>query len=104
VNASDLPGSPDIVFDELRKAVFVNGCFWHAHSCRTSTITSLLAARGGYWREKFAGNKRRDGEALERLRSLGWDVLTVWECECDDERRLRARLAQFLREALVAIP
>jgi DNA mismatch endonuclease Vsr len=31
----DLPGSPDCCFVLLRyqAVVFVNGCFWHGHSC-----------------------------------------------------------------------
>ncbi len=101
-NASDLPGSPDIAFDELRKVVFVHGCFWHAHSCKASRITGALAAGDDFWREKFEGNQRRDEEAERRLRELGWEVLTVWECESRDERALRERLAGFLGEAVAA--
>lgn len=26
-----LPGSPDIAWIGKKKAIFVNGCFWHAH-------------------------------------------------------------------------
>ena len=28
-----LPGTPDLVFPRLRKAINVNGCFWHLHGC-----------------------------------------------------------------------
>ena len=35
LNVSNLPGSPDIAHKDRRKAIFVNGCFWHYHSgCR----------------------------------------------------------------------
>src|SRR5262245_17449641 len=33
LHRADLPGRPDIVIPSLRLAVFVNGCFWHRHSC-----------------------------------------------------------------------
>lgn len=29
---SDLPGKPDIVMKGRRIAIFVHGCFWHAHA------------------------------------------------------------------------
>jgi DNA mismatch endonuclease Vsr len=29
----DLPGSPDVVLLRYQAVVFVNGCFWHGHSC-----------------------------------------------------------------------
>jgi DNA mismatch endonuclease Vsr len=29
MNDGSLPGSPDLVFEGGRLAVFVNGCFWH---------------------------------------------------------------------------
>ena len=28
-NATDLPGKPDIVFDDARTTLFVDGDFWH---------------------------------------------------------------------------
>jgi len=34
-NDARLPGKPDIVLPKYKTAIFVNGCFWHAHeSCR----------------------------------------------------------------------
>ena len=27
----DLPGAPDITFAKRKKAIFINGCFWHQH-------------------------------------------------------------------------
>jgi len=95
-NASDLPGSPDIAFDELQKVVFVHGCFWHAHSCKASGITGPLAAGDDFWRAKFEANQRRDAEAERGLREMGWDVLTVWECESRNAAALVARLALFI--------
>jgi DNA mismatch endonuclease (patch repair protein) len=34
LHRTDLPGTPDLTFPGLRKAIFVHGCFWHRHDCR----------------------------------------------------------------------
>ena len=31
-----LPGKPDIVFPSRRIALFVHGCFWHGHECKSA--------------------------------------------------------------------
>ena len=37
-NYKKLPGRPDIVFVSKKIAIFVNGCFWHAHTgCQKAT-------------------------------------------------------------------
>jgi len=92
-----LPGTPDIVFASRKKAVFVNGCFWHGHTC----------ARGGrvpktnsdYWISKVARNRARDMSARRRLKASGWNVLVLWECELRDEARLLKRLIGFLSQS-----
>lgn len=33
INVSNLPGKPDIVLPKYNTVIFVNGCFWHRHSC-----------------------------------------------------------------------
>src|SRR6478609_6430348 len=79
LHVNDLPGKPDIVLPKYRIAIFVHGCFWHHHArCRNATFPTT---RSIFWRSKILGNKRRDAKAVRQLRSLGWDVLTVWECE-----------------------
>src|SRR5690606_17349794 len=91
----DLPGSPDLVFPRLRKAIFVHGCFWHRHpGCARATSPKT---RAEYWQEKFLRNVARDAARLTELRELGWDVLVVWECETTNQRALAATLLSFLR-------
>jgi DNA mismatch endonuclease (patch repair protein) len=75
----DLPGRPDIVLPRHRLAIFVHGCFWHQHpDCR---LASRPKTRQDYWGPKLAGNVSRDQIAQESLRSLGWRVAVVWECD-----------------------
>jgi DNA mismatch endonuclease, patch repair protein len=77
-----LPGRPDIVLPGHRIAIFVHGCFWHRHSgCRYTTMPTTNAE---FWKRKFFGNVLRDEAKAESLESLGWTVLTMWECETRD--------------------
>ena len=72
-----LPGSPDLVFPRRRLAVFVHGCFWHAHACRAGRAP---ATRTDYWLPKRAENRARDARKIAALEALGWRVAVVWEC------------------------
>ena len=50
LHAQKLPGRPDIVFRNRRKAIFVHGCFWHQHEgCRAATVPKTRTA---YWMRK----------------------------------------------------
>ena len=77
LNKRDLPGKPDIVFENLKKVIFVHGCFWHHHGC---PLSSIPKTREDYWLEKFEQNKRRDFLNKQKLKKLGWRVFEVWEC------------------------
>lgn len=92
----DLPGTPDIVFPSRHKAIFVNGCFWHAHGCR---LGQPPKSRRKYWAAKFERNKCRDRKNLAELRSLGWRAITVWQCQGKFPNRLAGRLGSFLGPA-----
>lgn len=85
-----LPGKPDIVLPARRTVVFVHGCFWHQHgNCQFAVMPKT---RPEFWAKKLGRNVERDHENVRALRSLGWAVLTVWECELVDPAGLRRRL------------
>ncbi len=90
-----LPGSPDIVFKGRKIVLFVNGCFWHGHSCLGKR--GKPATHKKFWTEKITRNKARDKRVVAELRRDGWHVMTIWECELKNEERLRARLDRFLK-------
>jgi DNA mismatch endonuclease (patch repair protein) len=79
LHVKSLPGCPDLAFPSRRKALFINGCFWHGHTC--SRGSRLPKANRDYWGKKIARNRERDSHNIEGLKALGWRVLTVWECE-----------------------
>lgn len=99
LHRKDLPGTPDIVFPERRKAVLVHGCFWHRHNgCRFAYVPKT---RTEFWKRKFDQNVTRDQKARRDLRKLGWKVLVVWECELRKLDRLQKRLVAFVEGARV---
>jgi DNA mismatch endonuclease (patch repair protein) len=77
LNARDLPGCPDILLPRHRTAIFVNGCFWHAHRCRYFKKPGVNA---GFWVDKLKANVSRDRRHVAELRRSGWRVIVVWEC------------------------
>ena len=94
LHRQDLPGRPDLVFVSRRKVLFVNGCFWHMHSgCSRARVP---VTNSDFWRSKLERNRQRDAESLAALRDLGWETLTVWECELRNLDTLLTRIASFL--------
>lgn len=91
-----LPGKPDLVFASRKKVIFVHGCFWHQHAKLDCLDGRLPKSNAEYWREKLQRNVARDKKNAELLRDMGWDVLTIWECETKDEALLRDKISTFM--------
>jgi G:T-mismatch repair DNA endonuclease (very short patch repair protein) len=55
-----------------------------------------------YWSPKLTRNKARDATHARKLRTLGWRVLVIWDCEAadanTDAKRLVPKLRRFLGE------
>jgi len=94
-NVRSLPGSPDFANRRRRWAVFVQGCFWHAHTgCRRATTPR---ANREFWIAKFARNRGRDAEAVRALRRMGFRVVLIWECELEDAERHLSKVLEASR-------
>jgi DNA mismatch endonuclease (patch repair protein) len=93
LHRSDLPGCPDIVFPKRYRIIFVNGCFWHGHSCKRARLPET---RPEYWGAKIQKTVERDQRHRKELTKLGWRVLTIWECQLKDIANIKRRVAGFL--------
>jgi DNA mismatch endonuclease (patch repair protein) len=93
LHVRELPGCPDLVFPGRKKVVFINGCYWHGHTCEAA---ALPASNRAYWKGKQERNAARDKRNTGALRRAGWGVATVWECEIKKAERVQARLVRFL--------
>nr|WP_295559204.1 very short patch repair endonuclease [uncultured Hyphomicrobium sp.] len=91
----DLPGAPDLVFPSRRKVIFVHGCFWHRHDCPDGR--KIPRSKPEYWIPKLERNKQRDKTSVAQLEKLGWQTLTLWECQLKDLDQLRGAITQFLQ-------
>lgn len=97
-NVSSLPGKPDIVLSKYKTAVFVNGCFWHAHKdCKWFVPPK---SNTDFWTKKFEYNINRDQKNYDQLEKMGWKVIILWECEIRHKNKEEAleRLAASIAE------
>jgi len=72
-------GIPDIALPRKKRAVFIDGDFWHGY--RYNKGKSRLPKK--YWRAKIEGNMDRDRKDRAKLKREGWRVLRVWEHEIE---------------------
>jgi DNA mismatch endonuclease (patch repair protein) len=91
VHVKELPGHPDVVLPKFKTVLLINGCFWHQHA--DCEFAYMPKSRKSFWTKKLRGNVERDAIKSEALRTLGWRVETVWECELGDLETLSRRLA-----------
>ena len=77
------PGTPDIVLPKYHTAIFVHGCFWHQHkNCKNATRPKTNTE---FWNKKLERNILNDQKHLRELREQGWKVITIWECELEND-------------------
>ena len=71
-------GHPDVWLPKYRTAIFINGCFWHAHEgCRYFRIPENNRA---FWKDKLNKNQQRDKRVISELGEQDIRVVVVWEC------------------------
>lgn len=84
IHSKKLPGSPDIVLPKYKAVIFIHGCFWHGHNCKSG---KLPATNKEFWEPKIAKNQARDRLVLKELKEQGWKILTIWECSLKGSRK-----------------
>lgn len=95
-HARTLPGTPDIVFTARKKAIFVHGCFWHAHDDPNCPDNHRPQSNADYWNPKLDRNVQRDHVNIKSLGDMGWEVLTLWACQLSDVTALTDQVTAFL--------
>lgn len=78
-----LPGSPDIVIQSLKLAIFVDGEFWHGFKWEEKK--EKIKSNRAFWIPKIERNMQRDRENNAKLRAMGFHVLRFWEGEVRKE-------------------
>lgn len=96
---SRVAGSPDVVLPRKRRAVFVDGDFWHGRNFN-GKIRGRKA--GDYWVEKIKENVKRDKRQRSVLRKSGWSVIRIWESDIirkSTQNRQFMKIEKFLKKA-----
>lgn len=55
-----------------------------------------------FWKDKIIYNQARDEDNIQKLKELGWNVITVWECEIR-HGDANQRLQQLVKEILLDV-
>jgi len=100
-NQKDLPGRPDLVNKKDKWAIFIHGCFWHAHKgCNKWTIPKTNT---DFWVDKFKENTERDKRKKAELEKLGYEVTTIWQCETENEDYVKDVLSKLGRLGILEV-
>ncbi len=94
LHKKDLPGKPDIVLVRHRKIIEVHGCFFHMHDCKYGSVVPMTNSL--FWKKKRMSNVERDKKNLGSLKSAGWKILVVWECETKEVSKLEKKIRRFI--------
>ena len=87
-------GNPDIALPKKKKAVFLDGGFWHGY--KHAILKQRLPKK--YWLKKIEDNIRRDKKNRAKLKREGWKVLRIWEHEIKkDFRKANQKIIKFLK-------
>jgi len=91
---SGIIGKPDIALPKKKKAIFIDGDFWHGW--QFARTKSKLPKK--YWREKIEINIKRDKKIRVKLKREGWEVLRIWEHEISSNFNIAIdKIASFLK-------
>jgi DNA mismatch endonuclease, patch repair protein len=85
-HSKELAGTPDIVFDRAKLAIFVDGDFWHGYR-----YPSWRRTLSHFWRKKIEKNRARDRRNFAKLRRMGWRVVRIWQHELEADAAARVR-------------
>lgn len=89
------PGSPDIAFPKNKKAVFIDGDFWHGRNF----LKDQKRLPNDYWRNKIKSNVLRDKKNFVELRKKGWKVLRLWEKDIiKNNKRAVAKIKKLIEK------
>lgn len=86
-----LTGRPDFTWRKKKVALFVDGCFWHG--CKK--CYKAPASNTPYWKQKIFRNRARDKQINKALRSSGWTVMRVKECQLRSPNYMKKRLQKI---------
>lgn len=86
------PGKPDIALPSKKKAVFIDGDFWHG---RDFERMAKDRPESDFWIKKLTYNMDRDKKQLKELGANGWLILRIWESDILRKRTQQKELEKI---------
>ncbi len=77
-NYKKLPGSPDIVINKYKIAIFCDGEFFHGKDWEVLRPRLMKSNNAQYWISKISSNIEHDNEVNKALLFDGWTVIRFW--------------------------
>ena len=96
-NDKRYPGKPDIVLPKYQTIILVHGCFWHGHSCSAG---KLPETNKKFWIEKIHSNIERDNRNKTKLRKLGWNVIVIWQCKINTQKKQNQTFQKLTKQIM----
>ncbi len=93
INKKLFKTNPDMIFKKYRTVIFVNGCFWHSHSCKYGLV--VPKTNQDFWRKKREQTVIRDEKNYEILAKNGWHTIVIWECELKHDDIIKKKLLRY---------
>ncbi|MCL5675759.1 MAG: very short patch repair endonuclease [Patescibacteria group bacterium] len=91
---SKIPGKPDIARPRDKKAIFIDGDFWHGYDFK-----QRRDKLPPYWVAKISNNIARDKKCRNELAHQGWSILRIWEHEIEkNEVVTMKKIYKFLKD------
>jgi DNA mismatch endonuclease (patch repair protein) len=87
------PGTPDIALPRKKKAVFIDGDFWHG-----KRLQETIERRGleNYWTQKVLNNIERDKKQEQKLLENGWSFIRIWESDIN-RKRTQSKAFEYIK-------
>ena len=86
-------GNPDIALPRKKKAVFIDGDFWHGY--QFPKLKKRLPKK--YWVKKIEKNMVRDRKNRKKLKMGSWQVKRLWEHEIlNDTSKAIEEICKFI--------
>jgi DNA mismatch endonuclease (patch repair protein) len=90
------PGSPDIALPRKKRAVFIDGDFWHGHDYDRRQ-TQLKP----FWKTKIIKNMERDKRVNSELQENGWKIIRIWESDLSRKSTREITFEKLLLEKVL---
>ncbi len=94
-NNKVLKGTPDFTFFNGKLALFIHGCFWHGHNCKSRNLDKV-------WQSKINNTIEKDFLVRQHFLKSNIQYFRIWECEYHAQKNYT--LEKVYKEITLQLP